>query len=104
MVASTIHPAMDQIGTAAGNDLTATHIHGDSHHAMSGHSTRRDDGGNLSTTRLRVKIGTSTALSIQLGLWVIRVCSTTEERLKRQSCLAFNIVSIFKTQLLTLSF
>lgn len=79
VVAATLHPAVNQVGTAAGNDLTAAHVHGDSHHAVGRNSaSRRDDCGNLSTPRLRVKIGASTALSIQLGLWVIRVCSTTE--------------------------
>lgn len=79
VVAAALHPAVDQVGTAAGNDLTAAHVH-DSHHAVGGHSASRgDDGGNLSTTCLSVKIGASAALSVQLGLWV-RICSTSEEK------------------------
>lgn len=96
MVAAALHPTMDQVGTAAGDDLTAAHVHGDSHHAVGGHSASRgDDGGNLSTTGLRVKIGASTALAVQLGLWVVRVCSTTEER-KRDN----NIQCLTQSQLL----
>lgn len=72
MVAAALHPAVDQVGTAAGNNLTAAHVHGDSHHAVRGHSASRgDDGGNLSTTCLRVEIGASAALSVQLGIWVV---------------------------------
>lgn len=81
VVSTAFHSTVDQVGTAAGNDLTAAHVHGDAHHAVGGHSAGgRDNGGNLSPPRLGVEIGASAALSVQLGVWVVRVCSATEDR------------------------
>lgn len=72
VVAAALHPAVNQVGTATGNDLTAAHVHGDSHHAVGRHSTsRRDNSGNLSSPRLRVEIVASAALSIELGFRVV---------------------------------
>lgn len=84
VVTAALHSTVDQVSTAAGNDLTATYVHGDAHHAVSGHSAGgRDNGGDLCAPCLGVKVGASATLSVQLGVWVVRVCSATKGRQKR---------------------
>lgn len=73
---------MDQIGASAGDDVAAAHVHSDAHHAMRGHATtgRRDHRGDMSSTRLRVKVGCPTALPIQLSFWVVGVGRSAGKR------------------------
>lgn len=73
---------MDQVGASAGDDVAAAHIHRDAHHAMRGHPTagRGDHRGDMSSTGLRVKVGSSTALPIQLSLRVVGVSRSAGER------------------------
>lgn len=72
VVTSALHSTVDQVSTATRNNLTATHVHGDAHHAVGGHSAgRRDNGGDLGAPGLGVEICASAALSVQLGVWVV---------------------------------
>lgn len=82
MVAASLHaPAVDQVGAATGDDLTTTHIHGDAHHTVGRPAAGRGDHrGDLGTPTLRVKVGSSTTLPIQLGLRVIGVGCPAGER------------------------
>lgn len=76
MVAASLHTSsMNQIGASAGDDVAAAHVHSDAHHAMRGHPTTGggDHGGDMSSAGLRVKVGSPTALPVQLSLWVVGV-------------------------------
>lgn len=76
MVTASLHTsAMDQVGASTGDDVAAAHVHSDAHHAMRGHPTtgRGDHRGDMSSTGLRVKVGSPTALPIQLSLRVVGV-------------------------------
>lgn len=84
VVAAPLHASsMEQVGTAAGDDVAAAHVHGNAHHAMGGHPTtgRGDHCGDMSATGLWVKVGSPTRLPIQLSLGVVRVGRSAEERL-----------------------
>lgn len=83
MVAASLHTSsMDQVGASAGDDVAAAHVHSDAHHAMRGHTTTGggDHGGDMSSTGLRVKVGSPTALPIQLSLGVVGVGRSAGER------------------------
>ena len=74
MVAASLHASsMNQVGAAAGDDVAAAHVHGDANHAMRGHTTtgRGDNRGDMSSTGLRVKVGSPAALPVQLSLRVV---------------------------------
>lgn len=82
MVAASLHTSsMDQVGASTGDDVAAAHVHRDAHHAMRGHPTtgRGDHRGDMSSTRLRVKVGPPTTLPIQLSLRVVGVGRSAEE-------------------------
>ena len=83
MVAVSVHAgAVDQVGAATGDDLTAAHVHGDAHHAVGRHATagRRHHSGHLGATGLRVEVGPSAALPVQLGVWVVGVSGAAGRR------------------------
>ena len=83
VVAAPLHTStMNQVGASAGNDVAAAHIHSDAHHAVRGHPTtgRGDHRGDMSSTRLRVKVGAPAALPVQLGLGVVGVGCPAGER------------------------
>lgn len=83
MVTASLHTsAMDQVGASAGDDVAAAHVHSDAHHAMRGHPTtgRGDHRGDMSSTSLRVKVGSPTALPIQLSLRVVGVGRSAGKR------------------------
>lgn len=81
MVSVAVHATVDEIGTATGDDLAATYIHGNAHHAMRRHPTGRGNHrGHLGPSSLGVKVGTATTLPIQMGIGVVGVCSATEKK------------------------
>lgn len=83
MVAASLHASsMDQIGTAAGDDMAAAYVHGNAHHAMRWHPAtgRGDHCGDMSSTSLRVKVGSTTALPVQLSFRVVGVGCATMDR------------------------
>ena len=76
MVAVSVHAgAMDQVGAATGDDLTAAHVHGDAHHAVGRHAAagRGHHRRHLGAAGLRVEVGPPAALPVQLGVWVVGV-------------------------------
>lgn len=76
VVAVALHAAaVDQVGAAAGDDVAATHVHGDAHHAVRGHAAagRRHHRGDVGPTGLGVEVGAAAALAVQLGLRVVGV-------------------------------
>ncbi len=81
-------PSMDQVGASAGDDVAAAHVHGDAHHAVRGYPTtgRGDHRGDMSSTSLRVKVGSPTALSIQLSLRVVGVGRSAARRSLSSAC------------------
>lgn len=83
VVTASLHtPTVDQVGASAGDDVAAAHIHSDAHHAMGGHPTtgRGDHRGDVGATGLRVKVGSTAALPIQLSLGVVGVGCTAGKR------------------------
>lgn len=83
MVAASLHASsMDQVGTTTGDDVAAAHIHGNAHHAMRRYSTagRGHYRSDMSSTSLCVKVGPSTALSVQLSLRVVGVSCTAGDQ------------------------
>lgn len=69
---------MDQVGASTGDDVAAAHVHSDAHHAMRGYPTtgRRDHCSDMSSTGLRIKVGSPTALAVKLSLGVVGVRSS----------------------------
>lgn len=84
VVTAPLHtPSVDQVGASAGDDVAAAHIHGDAHHAVRGHPAtgRGDHRGDVSATSLRVEVGCTAALPIQLSLGVVGVRRSAGEKI-----------------------
>lgn len=83
VVATSLHTSsVDQVGAAAGDDVTTAHFHSNTNHAMRGHATtgRGDHCGDVSSTSLRVKVCSPTVLPVQLTLGIIGISCSAMER------------------------
>lgn len=80
MVAA-VYATVEEISAAAGDDLAAAHVHGDTHHAMRGHAAGRGDHrGDLRGPCLAVEVGVTAGLRVELGIVVIGVRRAAERQ------------------------
>lgn len=76
VVPAALHVApMDQVRAPAGDNVAASHVHGDAHHAVgrNGAAGRGDHCGDVGPTGLGVKVGPSAVLPVELGVRVVGV-------------------------------